>query len=286
MERRRFVRLAVVSTAVGATGVAGCLGDGGEEEDTNDQPQAAEFGYTTWLPSGEYRLVGYFDLGATRELTGLSRDGQERSLFGETTVPYADIDAMMSATGGSEFEAYTGAFDVSPGDVFPDSEVSEYAGFTVAGGNVDGEGVELAASEDFVIVGNDGTGREGTSATEVINAATGDASRQADEGDIIPGLSEYAQGEPLAVQFDYGVGNTVYQFSEERDGRVAFVEVAILPDEQAVEQTIEDDYNYSDGRLEDLNMSVRGEGRRLIIENLQSPGSVESTALGANGLLP
>jgi len=279
MKRRRFVRSAAATAAVGATG---CIGGGdGDDGNEGEAPEAAGFGYGTWVPAAEYRLIGYVGLDATRELTTLSRDGTERSLVGGASVPYADIDAVMSTTGSREFEAYAGGFDVSVDDILPDSEVSEHAGFEVASGAVDGEEVEVAASDEGIIVGSGGT-----DATSVIDAAVGDAARQADEGDIIAGLSEYTDGEPLAVQFDFGVGNTAYQFFEERDDGVAFVEVALLPDEEAVEQTIEEDYNYSDGRLEDLNMSVRGEGRRLIIENLQSPGSVESAALGTNGLLP
>mgnify|MGYP006287960537 CR=1 FL=1 len=282
MERRRFVRLAAASAGVGTAGVTGCLG-GGEETDEDTSPDTADFGYSTWLPASDYRLVGYFDLAATRGLTTLSRDGSERSLVGDASVPYADIEAIMSTTGSDAFEAYAGGFDISAGDLLPEAETSERAGFTVASGTADGEAVEVAVADegDAVVVA-----RGGADASSVADAAVGDATRQADEGGVIPGLSEYADGEPLAVQFDYGVGNTVYQFFEERDDGVAFVEVAILPDEQAVEQTIDEDYNYSDGRLEDLNMTVRGEGNRLIIENLQSAEAVESAALGTNGLLP
>ena len=281
MERRRFVRLAAATAAVGATG---CIGGDGNEDDGGDQaPEAAEFGYSTWIPAADYRIIGYFDLDATRGVTTLSRDGTERSLVGDVSVPYADIDAVISTTGSREFEAYAGGFDVGANDLLPDADTSRHAGFELASGTADGDTVEVAVAEegDAVVIA-----RGGTDAASVVDAAVGNATRQADEGDIIADLSEYAEGEPLAVQFDYGVGNTVYQFFEERDDGVAFVEVALLPDEQAVEQTIEENYNYSDGRLDDLNMSVRGEGRRLIIENLQSAGSVEGAALGTNGLLP
>lgn len=278
MKRRRFVRSAAAAAAVGATG---CIGGGdGNDENEEDTPETAGFGYQTWVPAAEYRLIGYVDLAAMRELTTLSRDDQERNIIGETTVPYADISGILTAT-GTDFEAYAGSFDISVDDAFPDAETSEHAGFEVAAGTVDGEEVEMAASDEGIVVGHGGT-----STTSVIDAAIGDTARQADEGDIIGGLSEYAEGEPLAVQFDFGVGNTAYQFFEGRDNGMAFVEVAFLPDEEAVEQTIEEDYNYSDGRLEDLNMSVRGEGRRLIIESIVSPEEIEESTFGTNGLLP
>lgn len=279
MERRRFVSLAAAAAAVGATG---CVGGDGNENPEGGTPEAAEFGYSTWLPAAEYREVGYVDLAATRELTTLSVDGGRRTIVGDTGVAYSDIDALITTSGGSEFEAYSGSFDPSGtvGSVFPESETSDHAGYTVASGTVDGTEVEVAVSGSEAVLA-----RGGASATDVIDAAVGDAPRQADEGDIIPGLSEYAD-EPLAVIFDFGVGNTAYQFYERRDDGVAFVEVAILPDEGAVQNTIDESYNYSDGRMEELNMSVRGEGRRLIIENTQSADSVEDTFFGSGGLLP
>ncbi|MFP4187946.1 MAG: hypothetical protein ACLFR5_00850 [Halobacteriales archaeon] len=283
MERRRFVRLAAASAAVGATGCLG--GDDGDDANEDDTPEPAEFGYTKWLPSADYRLVGYFDLAATRELTELSRDGRERTVVGDASVGYADVDAMMTTSSGSEleFEAYVGEFDTSADELLPDAETSEHAGFTVASATVDDDDVELAVSDAGIVVS-----RGGASATSVIDAAVGDAARQADEGEdeIIAGLSEYAQSEPLAVQFDYGSGNTMYQFFEERDDGVAFVEVAVLPDEEAARQTYEEDYNYSDGRLEELNTTAEVQGRRLIIESVVSPESVEEDTLGTGGLLP
>jgi hypothetical protein len=276
MERRRFVSLAA---AVCATG---CIGGDGNESPGDTTPEPAEFGYSTWVPAAEYRGVGYVDLAAVRELTTLSVDGGQRTIVGDTSVAYTDIDAVITTSGGSEFEAYSGSFETSGtvGSVFPESETSDHAGYTVASGTVDGTEVEVAVSGSEAVLA-----RGGASATDVIDAAVGDDPRQADDGDIIPGLSEYAD-EPLAVVFDFGVGNTAYQFYEDRDEGVAFVEVAVLPDEGAVQNTIEESYNYSDGRMEELNMSVRGEGRRLIIENIQSADSVEDTFFGSGGLLP
>ena len=279
MERRRFVSLAAATAAVGATG---CIGGDGNDDAEDETPEAAEFGYSKWVPAADYREVGYVDLAATRELATLSVDDGERSLAGETDVAYTDIDAVITTSGSREFEAYAGSFDAEEviGSLFPDAERSDHAGYTVASGTVDGTEVEVAVSEAEAVVG-----RGGASATDVIDAAMGDTPRKADEGDIMPGLSEYAD-EPLAVVFDFGVGNTAYQFYENRDEGVAFVEVAILPDEEAVQNTIDESYNYSDGRMEELNMSVRGEGRRLIIENLQSADSIDDTFFGSGGLLP
>ena len=270
-----------LAAAVGAAGTTGCLGGDGDGSDGTPEP--ADFGYTTWLPAGGYRLVGYFDLAATRELTTLSRDGSERTVVGDASVVYSDVDAMMttSSEGEAEFEAYAGDLGVSADELLPDGEPSEHAGFDVATGTVDGDDAEVATSDAGVVVA-----RGGTSVTAVIDAAVGDAPREAGEGDTIDGLSEYSDGDVLAVQFDYGVGNTVYQFFEARDEGVAFVEVAVLPDEETARQTYEEDYNYSDGRLEDLNLTAEVRGRRLVIESAVPPNEVEKDTLGTRGLLP
>lgn len=282
MERRRFVSLAASAAAAGATG---CLGGGDDVGDGDGGPQeTAEFGYGTWVPSGDYRAVGYADLASARGLTGLSVDGGERGFVGDAAVPYTDVDALITTGGARVFEAYAGSFEASyiVDDAFPDAETSEHAGYTVASGDVGGEAVEVAVSDSEVVVSRGGEG-----ATPVVDAAVGDAPRQADEGDIISGLSEYAD-EPLAVVFDFGDGNAAYQFAEERDGGVAFVEVAVLPSEEDVENTIEEDYSYSDGRLEDLNMTVEGDGRRLVVETVHPLSSdiVGDRFLGSGGLLP
>ncbi len=267
MERRRFVKLAAAASVV----TAGCLDDDPEEE----PPEAAEFGYENWLPAGGYSRVGYADLERMREDGGLSRDGETRTVVGDSGVDYADIDAYLSADGDRSFVAFSGSFsdDLAEdfSDALDDSETTDDRGFTVVTGTVEGVGFEVAVSGDAVVAAGEGD------ATRVLDAAFGETDRQAEDDEVIGELSDFAE-DPFAVVFNYGPG-TVYQFADAREDGPVFVEVSDFLDEDEAEE-----YEYPGEEYDDVN--VERDGTMVVIETEDTMSGVESLFLGDSGILP
>lgn len=301
-DRRRFLSLALSAASVAT--LSGCVGDDGNEDgngDESDGPSAsetAEFGYETWVPTGEYMNLGYADLTRLRNKGSLRMDTETASVVGEAGPQYADVDAYISTDSEDAFDAVYGSFDTGAltqeiSDELAEPEETESNAYTVVEGTkTDEQGeptdetVEAVVSDTFVVSSStDGV------PTRVLDAAVGDADREADaEGDseLIGGLDEYTT-DPFAVVFNYGSLNSKYRFVEERDGTLTHVNVTVQRDEQTA-RSIEPDYNdsmkYDDVEPGEESTMTKVEGKNLILIEKRPPGRIENLYFSDGGIFP
>jgi hypothetical protein len=300
-DRRRFLSLAL--SAASAATLSGCVGENGNGDgngDETDGPSAsetAEFGYETWVPAGEYMNLGYADLTRLRNKGSLRMDTETASVVGEAGPQYADVDAYISTDSEDAFDAVYGSFDTGAltqeiSDELAEPEQTERNAYTVVEGTKTEQGeptdqtVEAVVSDTFVVSSStDGV------PTRVIDAAVGDADREADaEGDseLIAGLEEYTT-DPFVVVFNYGSLNSKYRFVEERDGALTHVNVTVQRDEETARNvSIEQDPSrkYDDISDEEDNITTRVEGRNLIIIQEMSFRSIENFYFSEGGIFP
>jgi len=303
--RRRFLSLTLSAASV--TAVSGCVGGDGEDgDDTEDdgegttQPEPAEFGYETWVPTGDYGNLGYADLSRLREHGSLETDAETATVVGEVGPSFSDVDAHISTdeplsfgaadTDGSDaFDAYHGSFDAESltaeiTDQLSEPEETESNGYTVVRGtSTDDQGeptgeTEAVVADSFVV-----SSRSEGVATNVLEAALGEAEREADTaegGELIQGLGEYAE-DPHLVVFNYGSRNTKYSFVETRDGVLKRVDVTVQPDEETARNVSEEYTKYND-----TDITTSTEGRILIINDEVSLREVENAYLSERGRFP
>ena len=298
--RRRFVKLALAGAS--AAFVSGCLdGDGAEGDDGNgdgeapDTAETAEFGYENWVPTGSYANLGYADVARIRESATLERDGETAAVAGEAGPDFADVDGYISTDGEDGFTALGGSFDADTlvdeiSDELVAVEETEHEGFAVLRGNEPADAHddevevstrdaetptqtdtetgerEVVVSDTFVVASSRGT------ATQVVDAALGEADREADESELVQGIEDYVDS-PIGVLFNYdGTKNAAYTFIQERDdGVLEFVEVAVYPDEEFAEEAYE---GYPGRDMDDVRLEL--DGRFLLIATEEDPAGVES----------
>lgn len=301
-DRRRFLNLTL--TAASASVLTGCVGGDGTDGDEGDgtggdggdepaQSEPAEFGYETWVPTGEYSNIGYADLSRLREHGSLETDAGTARVAGDAGPNFADVDAYISTAGpgvfgatetdgngGDAFDAYHGSFDAEAltseiTDQLSEPEETESNGYTVLRGTeTDEQGeptdetVEAVVSDSFVIAS-----KAEERAVRVLEAALGETEREADTtqgGELIQGLDEYAD-DPSLVIFNYGTVNTKYSFVETRDGVLKRVDVAVQRDAETA-RNVSEEYN----KYNDTDITATVEGRTVIIVDEVSLRDVET----------
>ncbi|MDZ7687343.1 MAG: hypothetical protein U5J64_01240 [Halobacteriales archaeon] len=317
MERRRFLRLAA-GVSVGVA--SGCLGgeDDSEDEDGTDAPdisETAEFGYETWVPTGDYMNAGYADLARLREHGTLELDEETVRVVdgedgGRVGPSFSDVDAYVSTDSTDAFRAYHGSFDADAlaeavEDELVGAERDEHRGYAVVRGSEPSEeppGEETEASvntqagggerevivaDSFVVSSSSGT------ATRVVEAAVGEADREADTSELVQGLGEYADDPPV-VSFNYGSGNTAYKFVRTADEGFEFVEVAYnarWTDEDIEEVVRRNDCRSKYGNETGVDLSncrprAERQGDSVVITTPVRLDDVESTYFTEGGLMP
>jgi len=265
MERREFVKFALASAAV----TSGCIGDGGEGgnddgADGSTTQEPAEFGYETWVPTGEYTNVAYADMTRLREKKTLEIDTETATVTGDVGPKFADVDGYISTGNNEPFDAYHGEFDSETllSDVsgaLSETEETEHEGYSVVRGT-EGENTtkEVVVSDSFVVY----SPRQG-GATRVVDAALGKTDRQVEESDLMQGLNEYAEDPPLVV-FNRA-GNAAYRFLQENNGTLEFVEVAPQENVETAEKVLRD-YDCQSKYNDSLCTTIaERQGRNVII---------------------
>lgn len=318
--------------AASAPVLSGCVGgegdgDEGDGDDGPTTPETAEFGYETWVPAGKYANIGYADLTRLREHGSLEIDSETATVVGEEGPAFADVDAYISTDsggvsvtpdsevtnhGGGEgtedtegtptgaFDAYHGSFDAETltediADELSEPEETESNGYTVVRGTKTdeegeptGEKLEAVVADSYVI----SSSTEGA-ATRVLDAALGDAEREAeteDSGEFIQGLDEYADDPFLVVFHDpTNFNRSKYRFVEVRDGVLTFVNVTEQQDEETAKE-VEPEYNdsmkYNDTDPGEENTKTRVEGRNLILIEERSLSEIENFYFAEGGIFP